>query len=277
MVDWRRAVCRDARTPPRVDIEHYVSEDNSPEVAPIDSFYRRFSELIRAASPSYLQSHPIAGPVFYAGIFACIEEFIRELVGRLIAICPVAQKCCSAQQIHLGSAIWHRGNVVSRGALEHFSLAGKKNLESTLLKFLGVKLSQRHEAFDLLDDFERLAELRHAVVHSGFVLPGKNALALGLDTTKQRRVISIGFDELQESADVISELAVALNRDLFQEFCARWSSDWRQGAFWLSKTPHQHFKSIWDIFYSVTDGGSGNIPAPWSVIKCRNAVERELV
>ena len=139
---------------------------------------------------------------------------------------------------------------MARGALEAFSLASSANVKKTLFDFLGYQVRKSDRVFGVLDEFDKVCELRHCAVHSGAIVPGKNAVKLGIAPIAGTPTLAIGFSQVQECAAVCTSLAVSLNLDLFGAIAERWATTWRNQRSWTAKTEHEHFKELWNAFYS---------------------------
>lgn len=276
MIDWRECLCRQSAAASIHDPGSYVRPGQSNSRSPIDTFHGAIRELLLAGNQNHLDSHPITGPFLLAGVVATTEEFVRDIIGALLSICPVSKAHAAKKSILLGSAIWHGPGVVSRGALESKSLASSENIKNSCANFLDKKLSKHDRVFGVLGEYDKLCEIRHGIVHSGAVFPGKNALALGLARTEGVSKIKVGFNELQESASICTEVAVALNLDLFNVFAERWATAWTPSEQWGGKVDNARFNTLWRIFYSDFDEELQLIPNPLSPVKCRNAIKREL-
>ena len=243
--------------------------------SPIDSFHASLRELLSIATPNFLASHPILGPHFLGGVVAATEEYLRSLLGEILAICPTSQAHAAGKQIHLGAALWHGRDIFSRGAFEGMAFTGERNVVDTITNFLDYSIKKTDRVWDVLKEFEKVCQIRHGVVHSGCTMPGKNAVILGLSPMNGIPRLKVGFAELQECADVCTSLAVSLNLDLFNLIAKRWASTWRDFPSWNEMSEHKHFKRVWRIFYSGFDANGALINSPLSMMRCKNAILKE--
>jgi hypothetical protein len=127
------------------------------------------------------------------------------------------------------------------------SLADAKALRSALQNYLGVTLPDA-EFKGLLEEYEKICQLRHGIVHSDGFLPGRNAVKLEIPRHNTAVRIVIRYRHLQEVADVLSSLVTLLNRHLFYQFSRRWAIDWRKRADWNPKLEDVQFARIWSLF-----------------------------
>lgn len=228
--NWRESICRVSGTAQIADLGRYVSASSAPERSPLDACYDTLKGILAPATPAFLTAHPVTGPTFLGGVVANTEEFMRALFGRILGLCPLSRACAAEKNIQLGAAIWHADGIVERGAFEHLSFASKDSIKATLRNFLKYEIRQTDRVYGILEEFEKVCELRHGAVHSGSTMPGKNAVKLKLSKVGGHPQIKVGFAELQECAEVCTTLAVSLNLDLFSVLAKRWATDWRGGA-----------------------------------------------
>lgn len=271
-VNWKDSVCRSVGPVLLNDPSSYVVPFAAQALSPIDRFYEGMDALLQTATPSFLASHRILGPTFLGGVMAASEEFLRAIIGGVVRVCSVAQVCAADRQIQLGSAIWHGQDVVGRGALEGASLAGKANVTKTVKEFVDYKLTATDQCWSVLDQYERLCQIRHAAIHSGLVMPGKNAVKLGVKPVQGVGELYVGFDELQEAAAICSALVATLNADLFAVVAERWATTWPASSGWTAEIKRHSWNATWDLFYSSVDASRGLIGSPTTRLKCRNAV-----
>jgi len=276
--DWRKSINQTSATFRLANVSTYVAPDSaaSPLPSPIDRFYESTRELLRAAHPDLIRDHPAMGALFLVGLVSATENYFRDIFARVIKICPVAQSESADESIHLGSVVWHGGLDAERGAFEHMSFAAAKNVRNTALKFLGYKIKQHGDTNAVLEEFDKVCELRHGVVHSGAILAGKNAIKLGVSRANATLKIQLGFAQVQECGAICTTLVVAFNSELFEEMAARWAKQWRGTPSWDPAYEKERFRSIWDNFYSAIDQRTGQIPVSLSMEQCMHAAFAEL-
>lgn len=273
--DWRASITRPAPAAAIADIARYVAVSGGGNVSAVDAFYAATTDILRAADPAFLTDHPALGPLLLVGIVSATENYFRDIFAAVLSLCPVAQEAASAQSVQLGTVMWHGGHIPERGAFEHLSFAAADNIKNSCRKFLGHEIEKRGPTDAALQEFDRVCELRHGIVHAGGVLAGKNALKLQLKPTKPLGRCVTGFAELQECAAVCTTLVVAANRELFGALAERWALDWRKHRTWVQAEQHRRFRAIWDAFHSTIDAGAGLISGSVGVVKCRNLVKKQ--
>lgn len=266
---WHTCVCQDASAARIADVLSYATPENAGPISPIDRFYKLSRDILKAAHPDLLKAHPTVGPLFLVGLISATENYFRDVLARVIRICPIAQTESSDEMIRLGSVVWHGGIEVERGAFEHIAFTAAKNISTTCQKFLGYQLKSKGGAMVMLDEFEKVCELRHAIVHSGTLMTGKNALRLDIAKQATPLRVQVDYAKLQECGAICTSLAVAVNIELFQELAKRWATSWRDKPSWDPAHADARFKEIWDIFYSETDASEGQISHPMSMDDCK--------
>jgi hypothetical protein len=272
--DWRSALSRPAAPARIADISRYVAGPARLSNSAIDSFFEASTTILRAADPTFLNTHAAMGPLMLVGLVSATENYFRDVFAAVLSFCPVAQAASSTQTVNLGTVMWHAGRVPERGAFERLSFASAENIQNTSKNFLAYSFTSRGATDASLKEFDRVCELRHGIVHSGGVLAGKNALKLQVMAPPLSRC-SVGFAELQEGAAVCTTLVVAANAELFGAMCKRWAIEWRQHRSWDPTKKRQRFRAIWTAFRSEYDLEGGLVTNPIGPVRCRNLVQKE--
>lgn len=268
---WRAAVNQPQGVVRLADIHTYIAPAAAAGLSPIDVFYDQSRDILKAGTPAFLTTYPTLGPLLLVGLVSATENYFRDIFGRILQLCPIARASAADQPVKIGSVVWHGATDLERGAFEHLSFADADAILKASKKFINHDL--RRTA--LLDEFDRVCELRHSVVHSSAVIAGKNAVRLQIRQSSTPLRVQVGFAELQESGAICTSLVAAVNLELFEAMARRWAVDWPKSPSWLPSERHQRFKAVWQSFYSTRDAAAGVIPAPLTLIKCRNCVEAE--
>lgn len=176
--------------------------------------------------------------------------------------------------MQLGGVLWHGTSGYSRSVFEHFSFASAKELRKASKEFIGFDLKDAKFATPL-EEFDRVCHIRHAVVHNGGVVPGKNALQLQIARSGGQQKLVIGYAQLQDIASVVATLVTTFNRELFFEMCRRWAVVWRARTDWDPTREDRLFSMVWANFHSreelVSRSGRTNITRK----KCLEGVRDE--
>ncbi len=275
MVDWRSSVNQVVGSERIRDISKYIKYENSDKKSCVDTFYKETKSIMSTATPHLISTTEGLGAFLAVAIVSCTENYFRNVFYRVLRLCPQAQSLASSNSINLGSVIWHPTDLVERGAFEHISLASSDSIIQTVKKYVGLIIKQNSSVSSVLEEFDKVCELRHGIVHSGRVLAGKNAIRLQIPSSKQIPKIYINYANLQEISSVCTTLVVAFKTLLFTEMCERWATSWRRSAFWDPAKGTVIFRNIWDIFYSLVDAENGLISANLTYLQCKNRIKKE--
>lgn len=275
MLNWRSSVNQVVGSERIRDISKYIKYENSSQKSCIDLFYEETQSIMSIATPQLISTTEGLGAFLAVAIVSCTENYFRNAFYRILKLCPQAQSLASSNSINLGSVIWHPSDLVERGAFEHISLASSDSIIQTARKYVGLTIRQNTSVNSILEEFDKVCELRHGIVHSGRVLAGKNAIKLQIPPSTQITKVYIDYANLQEISSVCTTLVVTFNTLLFTEMCERWATSWRRSSFWNPANETVIFKNVWDTFYSVIDAQNGLISANLTYIRCRNKIKKE--
>ncbi len=278
--NWREAVNQTINTAKINDINQYVAPSSLID-SPIDAFYATTQDILHVGQPDFLRQHPSMGTLLLVGLISASENYFRDLFARIIRICPIAQAASSEQAINLGSVIWHREGLVERGAFENISFADVGKIINTCRKFLKYELKKNGITNgitnELLEEFGKICELRHGIVHSNSLLAGKNAIKLKIpnNVPNEALKITVGYEQLQECSLISTMLIASFNTEMFEEMAKRWAVDWPKLPSWDSETADALFEQIWLSFYSKEDEQNSSISTPLTMLQCKYRVKRE--
>lgn len=268
--DWKLAVSANASTVIIRDIAGYV-EQGQGGFSPIDVFYIGRNELLRAITTTYASGHPAILPLVLVGLISQTENYFREIMSGVISLCPIAKEKCADKSLNLATA-WFGYGRLEKGAFENTSFSDKKNVKNNFKNLIGFEIASSSQINTPLEEFGRLCELRHAIVHSAGLLAGKNAIKLQLPGAELPGKVSVGFRELHEAAAVCTALVCSVNIELFAYISKRWLHEWPKTPAYAGADFHQLFKSIWTLFYSEQDEANGLISSPLTLMKAKNLI-----
>ncbi|MBB2895088.1 hypothetical protein [Pseudomonas sp. AS2.8] len=254
-VNWKNC-CNSTSGSSRIsDIKSYIKESTPTQASAIDNFYGARTNIIQAATPNILNTHPWLSSFLVASTVSATEDYFREISSFCLSNCSLSKANSSEKSIHLGSAIWNSVSFFSRGCFEHLSFASQETIKKCSKDYLGHEIDKKSNTAAALIEYEKICELRHGIVHSNSLLPGKNAIKLGLGNLKNpTSVIKIepGVAEVHESIAICSSVVENYNQELFQEMCKRWATSWRSDPGWDPSNASSRFKSLYDGFFSET-------------------------
>ncbi|MDQ8189253.1 hypothetical protein [Roseibacillus persicicus] len=267
---WKKCVCCNPSTV-QLDAGNFLTESSGSQGSAIDDFYSSRTAIIKEGNREVLGRAPFLGPLLLVGLISATEYFLRRVISECIDLCETSKKSASSANLKLGSALWHGGGGVSKGAMEHISLADVNSVRKQIRDFLGHDIKPNSDSWAALMEFGKICELRHGIVHSNGWLPGINAVNLGFPISGlgEAPPIKVGVSELQESAEVCSALVASINNELFELIAGRWASAWSH------KHDAKKFNKLWVIFHSEFDEKNGLIENSLTRVRCRNLLKRE--
>lgn len=272
-VTWKDSVSQPPQTIVLSDILLYITSSVPPTQSPIDAFYALSQEILRIGDIPFLTKYPHAGGLLLTGIVSASENYVRDILSAILCICPISQSVSAEEKIDLGAVIWHDPSNALRSAFEHFSFTSSKNILKTCQNYTRIQIDSHLSVFD---EFDKLCELRHGVVHSGACLPGRNAVRLQVPGQSGCTVrVTIGFAELQEAGAICTNLVTSINKELFGHIVRRWADDWRKLPSWKPADENPLFRQIWEMFYSKNDADNALIATKMTMRQCRTAVKKE--
>ncbi len=267
---WEYSVSASPSTVHLNSITSYIG--NSPAyVSPIDRFYTLRSELLATGSTHYFNSNPFASSLLLVGLISISENYLREIVAKLVSLCPKARKRSAKRSVPLSSA-WIGYGDLERASMENTSLASKENIKSILEKSLGITIDQGGLIASPLEEFDKLCELRHSIVHGASILTGKNAVTLGLPNSSEPLVVSVSYAEFQEAAQICTVLVQSVNLELFKVFGSRWRNEWPNSTMYTGKDMNKVFTELWNVFASEEDIRNSRTASELSKVKTRNRI-----
>ena len=271
MGDWKNCICNQPSTVSISDIANYVSVDTEI-FSPIDKLYKRRNEILALSTPTFASANPNIMPLLLVGLISLVENYFRDIISDLIKICPITKEQTSEKTINLAS-VWFGSNNLEKGALDNISFSDSKNISKNLKSIFNLDPDLATNQINApLAEFAKLCELRHAIVHSGGELSGKNAVKLQLPNSTNSVQVSVGYSELQEAAEICTSLICATNLELFKIMAHRWIHRWPSSPAFDGADLNPIYSKMWNIFYSVTDYNTGLISQPLTKIKAKNKI-----
>lgn len=226
----------------------------------IDRFYAATHQTLTQITPSFLQTYgdDIAGLLF-VGLISATEDYFRNVLGFVLSICPKARANAADEKVQLGSLLWARDQLQNRSAFEFMAFSSADNVRRALQNFACHQIRQGGALEGMLKEYDKLCELRHAVVHSGHLVAGKNAIKLALRHSAKPLKVSLNYAGLQATGTVCTALVQAANTELFEALIGRWAQDWRRLGAWDASQDAKLFKRIRFGFLSRRDYNNGAI------------------
>lgn len=276
MINWKDCINKSAGSERVQDIHAYLKQGISVYKAPIDEFYIEIKRIIRYCSDiQVLEENDFLGPLLYVGIISRTENYVRDILVECIKICPICKSEIANRTVSLGSMMWQKNGEFEKGIFENISFSDASAIKKELRYCLHIDIKETDLLGKILDEFDKLCQMRHAIVHSSRFLAGKNAIQLNISSYNEKLSIKVGYAQLQECASICTAVVMTFNLKLFEEMVYRWAVKWRNiDDFWMAEKENEYFSKIWDIFSSVIDREDPRL-AEMTKIKCRNAIKKE--
>lgn len=146
--------------------------------SPIDTYFNKIQSLVILVNPASFNE--INANLVVLGCMSVFESYMREMIRRTILIDEITRKNCELMPITYGAAISHNSGLLPEAILEDISFAGKDNIKESLKQFIGIKGHLPNSLSLALEEFSKVCEIRHCLVHRFGKLGTKNAIKLGL-------------------------------------------------------------------------------------------------
>lgn len=271
-MDWKKLITQSVGQEQIGDLSNFVQDKSQHNESSIDCFYNEVTSLLSLSNPTMIATD-WHGSLLAVAIISCTENYFRSILSKMIGTCKLSKKNAAANNINFGSVLWHPNDSIERGAFEHVSFSESKKILEITRKYIGIELN-KSDLIPILQEYNKVCELRHGIVHSARILAGKNALILDLPSSSKNQFITIGYGQIQNIASICTTLIVSYNQIMFEEMARRWATSWRTPE-WTEEIENDSFKKLWNIFHSKIDKANNVIPERGTWIKCRNLIKKE--
>jgi len=186
------------------------------------------------------------------GYVSAVESYLRGIIRELVRIDIASAKECENKEITYGAAIAYKTAMLPEALLENCSFASKKNISESIKKFLGISINkvENPDLDKTLDDFSKVCQIRHCIVHRFGHLGSKNAIEFGLNQHKKLlgKPVKLDFDLLQQIFLICNNTVKILNNFLFQKVLTRTVEKNYYQWSWNFHDDKKEFKKYFDIF-----------------------------
>ena len=266
-MSWQNSVCFYGGVVLSPDVNTLVSPHVATHSSALDAFYEATSSALTRIGPDYFTNYgkEVSG-LLLVGLISATENYFRDVISFILEVCPSSRAKSVEEKVQLGSLLWSKDILKNRSALEFTAFSSSDNIRKTLDKFTGIKVKDTSDFNKMLDEYDKLCELRHAVVHSGHLVAGKNAIRLGLKEVSTPLRINFGYAEIQVAGSICTALVQAANNDLFEALATRWATSWRAFPSWDPAKESQILDAIHKFFLSQRDTSNHSITNPLSLV-----------
>jgi len=217
-------------TPPRLAAnanEETVSIDYSKIIAPvviqdsspIDLFYEHCRRLIVRSDGV---DEWLLG-LLVLDLISGTETYIRRVLSGAINVCARCRTSAAGQQLTFGAASYYRDEEIALALLES-ALSGEGGVKKKIAALTGFEVKAGTSVASALAAFDRVCQLRHAIVHSHGELNYRNLteLELRLDLDAARQRIQLSAVSFQPLVVLCRNTVRALNNMLYVRIIDRW-------------------------------------------------------
>jgi len=258
---WKNSACMSIGRSLCPDMNNLVSMAPASKSSAIDNFYVATTPTLTRIDPTFLSTYgdDISGLLF-VGLVSSTENYFRDILGLILTICPCAQAHAADEKVQLGSLLWAENSLQNRSAFEFMAFSSAENIRKAIGNFAHYQIRKAGNFDVALKEYDKLCELRHAVVHSGHIVAGKNAIKLGLARTSKTLKVRLCYADLQSAGSVCTALVQAANTELFEVLVSRWAQDWRVLPSWQPAREMPALRKLRDGFLSKRDQANKTIP-----------------
>jgi len=248
-----------------IDLRSLIRTSPSQSSSSIDDYYEHRTTLLQNSLPTSGQPNPTLLQALLLGVVSSTEFFFRDLLSRMVRICPIARKVSSGQTLSLGSVHYCGSQRLGFGLMENTSFCDPKSLSQATKKYLDWTFGETTSVGVAVKEFGTVCQIRHALVHSRGYLADRNARELGLELTEfhELALTASGFQELLAACDNVVR---AYNRFVFEKTIERWVTVGILIGEWShDKTD---WSSLWSCCYSRFDNSGTPVSYnAWRTIK----------
>ncbi len=227
----------------------------------IDQYYESTADVLRSSGDPACT--PQARRLLVVELVACVERYVRSLLVSLVDACPCSRRVVERKQVSLASVAYYSGSELAFAVLDHQALSGVSEIVKATLQMLGLEVKQGSSAYVALSGFERVCQLRHAIVHQAGRLGPNNLLEIDIRATSPV-VVSIDALGYQDLVAICHAAVRAYNQYVFESVIERWAreghivGDWGQDQVL--------FEKICSLLLSQVDRAGAVVPDEYKKI-----------
>ncbi|MCP8971340.1 hypothetical protein [Ectobacillus ponti] len=255
------------------DLKGFIEYVDFTPIAPIDEFKRGLREIIKLGVQNFFIDNKAIASTLLLSLVSLTENYFRNILSRAILICPHAQKVSSSQNVNLGTVLWYGSEKAIQGVSENFSFASSSEIKNVSQKLLGFQVQKNSLLESVLEEYDKVCNLRHAVVHSDGFLAGKNATSLSIVKVDKRVRVFFDYASFQEVSAMCLTLVTNYNDELFKEFCERWAIIWRRDYNINLSNEGEKFQEVWKLFFSMADYNESAIKDKMDMVDCMKSIK----
>ena len=243
-----------------------------PNISPISEYNQEASELRR-----YVRQQNEFDPRLFnyilLGHVSLAEGYFRSVIRKAILIDKYALSAVAEQKVTFAAAQHLAKDMIPESLLEGVSFTSSKNLTDSFKSYLGLT-GHHNEIAASLENYERICQLRHCIVHRFSYLGSANAAKLGIDDHSQLIEKPIVFDyaRAQAALQVIDVAVRLVNNFLFTSLVYRVRD--KSGWQWVYKRDKALFSKYYRTFIDPNEAGSLEIRAAYNQLLATKQPQR---
>jgi hypothetical protein len=222
-----------------------------PGISPLKMFFQKtiaLNSLANEEMPEQLLNLLVLGYV------SAVESYLREIIRKLVYYDNPSKKQCENKSLTYGAAISYKAEMLPEALLENISFASKEKIKDSLNNFLKISLNQSEDPYleDILEDFSKVCQIRHCIVHRFGHLGSKNAIEFGLEQHEEflGKPLKLNFQALQEILLICNNTVKILNNFLFRKVLIRTVEEDHYKWSWNFEGDEEEFTKYFYIFSS---------------------------
>lgn len=192
------------------------------------------------------------------GYVSAIESFLRSVFRSIINTDAKAKADAYSYVVPFGAVLYHSKETVAESLLEGISFASEQAIKSAINKFLDCS-NIPDDIKAMLEEFEKICQMRHCCVHRFGKLGTQNGISLGLESHSKalEKPLVLSKDALGNIASWLMSFAKALNNFMFGVLLERSTKEknpYRIDWHWSYARDRVKFLRIYQLFATAKDG-----------------------
>jgi len=237
---------------------------SNPTHNPIDEYLKHSKEMVVFACQNSISNEVRA--ILLLDLVSSVEWYLRRTIVECINICDIAQKNIEKKQIPIGAMQYYNKNDLPYSTFDHAALSGTGEVVKVTREILGIDVNKSSTStMEAIANFEKICNLRHAIVHSRGRMSFLNLLETGFSVEKGPFRIIVTDVSYQDLMAICHSTVRAYNQLVFDSTLERWicagyvEGDWSKDE--------ERFKKLIDLFFSKEDFSSPDYKKIYSDIK----------
>lgn len=226
--------------------------------SPITEYFETTDELKKKILAPDVSDAEMFG-LLTIGVISSVEFYLRNVFGRVPEICSIARRHFELTGVPAGAFAFYANSPLPPllAIFDHESLADGKKINNAAQKIANINLNDDSSVKKVIEDFDRLCELRHCLVHSRGFVGLKACSILGLNFRHPHKVL-MTRQHVLEVLKIAHNVVRAVNRCLADSIANRWVDQGLLTGQWQSDKVL--FSNLFNTFVlKGNDAYSGNI------------------